>query len=107
MGRGARDRAGRVAASTGPLTAMQPRFPERLSAVVGGGVLAALPMLLRKGLLKRAAEFLELPKGYYGLTSMLLLLSFLLLARVRNAEALRHQAPGEWGLCWGWTAVRR
>ncbi len=60
-------------------------------------MLAALPMLLREGLLKRAQEFLELPKGYYGVTSMLVLLTFLLLGRVRNTEALRHQAPGEWG----------
>ena len=101
MGRGAKDCAGRVAASTGTLTAVQPRFPERLSAVASGGVLAALPMLLREGLLKRAAEFLELPKGYYGVTSMLLFLTFLFLGRVRNAEALRHQAPGEWGALLG------
>ena len=49
-------------------------------------------MLLKEGLLNHAREFLSLPKGYYGLTTVLLFL-----ARVRNPEALRHQVPGEWG----------
>ena len=64
-------------------------------------MLAALPMLLREGLLARAGAFLSLPKGDYGLTSVLLLLAFLFLARVRNPEALRHEAPGEWGAVLG------
>ena len=80
----------------GHLTEMRPQFTEPLSAVVGGGVLAGLPMLLKEGLLDRAREFLSLPKGYYGVTTVLLFLAFLTLARVRNPEALRHQAPGEW-----------
>ena len=101
MGRGARDRAGRIAASTGAMLEAPPRFDEPLSAVAGGGVLAALPMLLREGLLDRAGAFLSLPKGYYGLTSVLVLLAFLCMARVRNPEALRHQAPGEWGAILG------
>ncbi len=63
-----------------------------------GGVLAAL---LKEGLLDRSGAFLSLPKGHYGLTSTLLLLAFLFMARVRNAEALRHEAPGEWGAVLG------
>lgn len=101
LGRGARDSSGRILASTGYLTEMGPAFPEPLLAVAGGGVLAGLPMLLKEGLLSRAREFLSLPKGFYGLTSILVFLAFLLLARVRNPEALRHQAPGEWGAVLG------
>ena len=101
MGRGTRDTAGRMLAATGHLTEMRPQFAEPLSVVAGGGVLAGLPMLLKEGLLDRAREFLSLPKGYYGLTTVLLFLAFLTLARVRNPEALRHQAPGEWGAILG------
>ncbi len=99
-----RDRAapmGRVAASAGVMAEARPRFDEPLSAVACGGVLAALPTLLKEGLLEHADRFLSLPKGYYGLTSTLLLLAFLFLARVRNPEALRHEAPGEWGAVLG------
>ena len=101
MGRGARDSAGRVAASAGAMTEAPPRFDEPLSAVAGGGVLAALPALLKEGLLAHADKFLSLPKGYYGLTSVLLMLAFLCMARVRNPEALRHEAPGERGAVLG------
>ena len=97
MGRAARDSAGRVAASAGAMAEAQPRFDEPLSAVACGGVLAALPALLEEGLLQHADRFLSLPKGYYGLTSTLLLLAFLFLARVRNPEALRQ----EWGAVLG------
>ena len=101
MGRGARDQAGRVAASRGMLAEREPGFPEALTSVPCGGVLAALPMLLREGLLARVREFLSLPKGYYGMSSILLLLAFLFLARVRSAEALRRMAPGEMGALLG------
>ena len=101
MGRGARDSAGRVAAATGAMTEAPPRFEEPLSAVASGGVLAALPALMKEGLLDRAGQFLSLPKGYYGLTSVLLMLAFLFMARIRNPEALRHEAPGEWGAILG------
>lgn len=99
--RAARDSAGRVAASAGAMDEARPCFDEPLSAVACGGVLAALPTLLKEGLLEHAGAFLSLPKGYYGLTSTLLLLAFLFMARVRNPEALRHEAPGEWGAVLG------
>ena len=101
MGRGARDTTGRVLAAMGQGPEALPQFAEPLSAVARGGVLAALPTLLQEGLLARAREFLSLPKGYYGLSTLLLFLAFLTLARVRNPEALRHLAPGEWGAILG------
>ena len=101
MGRAARDVEGRLLASTGLMEAAQPTFSEPATAVARGGVLAALPMLMKEGLLDTALRLFRLPNGYYGLTSILLFLAFMTLARVRNPESLRYQAPGEWGLLLG------
>jgi hypothetical protein len=62
-----------------------------------GGVLAALPALLEQGLVKHTGSHFTLPKGFYGVTSLFLLLGYLALARVKNLEGLRHVPPGEWG----------
>ncbi|MCY4151356.1 MAG: helix-turn-helix domain-containing protein [Aestuariivita sp.] len=97
LGRGATDSAGRIAASVGMLTAVPVRFDEPLAAVAGGSVLTALPTLLQEGLVRNAASYLSLPKGYYGLQTILIFMAFLFMARVHNPEALHHQSPGEWG----------
>ena len=62
-----------------------------------GGVLFALPALLAVGLLHQAHKYFQLPKGYYGLESLFLMLGFLALARLPSLEQLRYCAPGEWG----------
>ena len=76
-----------------------PVFAEPAHGVARGGVL--LPMLLREGLLDAANRLFRLPAGFYGLTTILLFVACLTLARVRNPEALRYQAPGEWGAILG------
>jgi len=96
MGMGAADVVGRLAASVGQLDAVAPDFAPALD-VPHGGVLCALPALLAVGLLDGVERFLTLPKGYYGLDSLLLLLAFMALARLRSIESLRYCAPGEWG----------
>jgi hypothetical protein len=93
---GAADIAGRMAASVGELDAVAPCFAPALD-VPNGGVLCALPALLAMGLLDGVERFLALPKGYYGLDSLLILLAFMALARLASIEALRYCAPGEWG----------
>lgn len=96
MGVGATNTAERVAASVGLLNAAQAEF--RLSAdVPNGGVLLGLPALLAVGLLRHTEKHFELPPGYYGLESILLLLGFMGLGRVKSIEALRYCPPGEWG----------
>ncbi len=65
--------------------------------VTHGGVLLALPALLAVGLLRCTAQMYQLPKGFYGIDSIFLLLALLALARVRSLEQLRYEAPGEWG----------
>ncbi|MGH8523963.1 MAG: putative transposase [Gammaproteobacteria bacterium] len=86
----------RVAASVGQLGAVAPAFQAALD-IPHGGVLLALPALLVSGLLRHARKYFQLPRGYYGLESIFLLLAFMGLARLKSIEALRYCAPGEWG----------
>jgi hypothetical protein len=96
MGMGAADIEGRLAASVGELDAVAPDFTPALD-VPNGGLLCALPALLAVGLLEGIERHLALPKGYYGLDSLLLLLAVMALARIETIESLRYKAPGEWG----------
>ncbi len=70
---------------------------ESVEDVPCGGVLLALPALLQNGLLAHSRELFSMPEGYYPLESIFLLLAFMALARIPSLEALRYQAPGEWG----------
>ena len=101
LGRAARDVERRTLASAGLLTEATPVFAEPAHTVARRGVLTALPMLLREGLLDAANRLFRLPAGFYGLTTILLFVACMTLARVRNPEALRYQAPGEWGAILG------
>lgn len=86
----------RMWAAFGELVETPTRFaPGR--DVRSGGVLWALPALLANGLLHRQAECFQLPKGFYGVVHVLLLMGFLALARVKSLERLRFEPPGEWG----------
>lgn len=97
MGRAASNVAALIAASLGEANAVVPQFQHALD-VPCAGVLFALPALLALGLLDTAQESLNpLPKGYYGLDSILLLLALMALARMDSLVSLRYKAPGEWG----------
>jgi len=87
---------GRVPASIGDLESVAPEFQPVLD-VPNGGVLFALPALLSMGLLKYTEQFFKLPKGYYGLDSLFLLLALMAFTRLKSIESLRYCAPGEWG----------
>jgi len=86
----------RVLASVGLLAGVPVRF-ERCEDVSCGGVLLALPALLACGLLRYSAKYFSLPKGYYTLANIFLLLGLMTLNRVKSIEGLRRCAPGEWG----------
>ena len=96
MGMAASNIEARLAASVGALDAVSPEYVPALD-VPYGGVLFALPALLALGLIDSTPGLLELPKGYYGLDSVLVLLAFMALARLKSMERLRYCAPGEWG----------
>lgn len=96
MGNGATRSLERVAAAMGELESAPIEFQPTCD-VAQGGVLLAVPALLAAGLLRCTPEFYQLPKGFYGLESIFLLLGLMALARIRSLEQLRYQAPGEWG----------
>jgi hypothetical protein len=96
MGNGATRTLERVAAAMGDLGAAPAQF-EAARDVPHGGVLLALPALLATGLLRFTEQFYALPKGFYGIDSIFLLLALMALARIGSLEQLRYVAPGEWG----------
>lgn len=96
MGVGTTRSMDRVAASVGLLEKAELSF-EPADDIPNGGVLCALPALLALGLLRHAQGHFTLPKGFYPMESIFLLLAYLALGRVPSLEQLRYHAPGEWG----------
>jgi hypothetical protein len=96
MGYGATRSLERVAAAMGVL-GTAPIVFEPARDVPQGGVLLALPALLAVGLLRHSPELYALPQGFYGLSSVLMLLALMALARIGSIEQLRYAAAGEWG----------
>lgn len=96
LGVGATDTAGRLLASLGGGGPVDSQFVP-CADVPRAGVLVALPALLGCGLLTQTEKHFSLPSGYYQLVHVFVLTAFLALSRLKNLEALRYCAPGEWG----------
>jgi len=96
MGMGTTNSLDRFGASIGLLNGVKAAFASCMD-VPNAGVLLALPALLVSGLLNHAEKYFQLPRGYYRLDSIFLLLAFMALARLKTVEDLRYSAPGEWG----------
>ncbi len=87
--------AERMAASIGLIKGAETRFNACVD-VPNGGSLCALPALLENGLLHNM-DTLGRVEGYYTVTQILLVLSLMLVARIKNVEQLGDGAPGEFG----------
>jgi len=86
----------RVCAAMGELAEAPSEF-EAVWDVPNGGVVWALPALLANGLLHHTKDLFSLPKGYYSLIHVFLLLAYMSLARIKSVERLRYVPAGEWG----------
>jgi len=86
----------RACAAVGELQEAPSVFEPALD-VSGGGVLWALPALLANGLLRHTKQYFSLPKGFYSLAQIFILLAFMALGRIRSVEQLRYAPPGEHG----------
>lgn len=86
----------RFAASRGLLQEAAPEFV-CADNVCNAGVLFMVPALLSQGLLKASTVYASLRKGYYGLVSVLLVLAFMFLSRIKCPEQLKTCKVGELG----------
>lgn len=96
MGMGCTRVLERVLAATGKLEEAPSKF-QLILDVPCAGVLWALPALLANGLVRHTKEYFELPKGFYGLLHIFMLLAFMALSRIKSIEQLRYNSAGEWG----------
>jgi transposase-like protein len=96
MGQGCTRPRDRIAAARGQLDHAEIKF-KSAADVSYAGVLFALPALLSNGLLKRSGQYFDLPKGYYSLANIFILLAFMALLRIKSIEGLRFTTPGEMG----------
>ena len=101
IGIGAKREVERVLSSIGNLIEAAPGFIAS-EGVRHAGVLLALPALAKVGLLEAGREaYGVLHKGFYGLQSILLILSFMALLRIKTPEQLKRSNPGELGIVLG------
>lgn len=90
----------RVAAAVGVLQEAPVHF-EAVDDVPMGGVMCALPALMKWGLLRHTRSLFSLPAGFYPIEAIFIVVAFLALGRVRSLEQMRYEAPGEWGKLMG------
>jgi hypothetical protein len=91
----------RALARLGLLAEAEPRFVAA-EGVAGAGVLLALPALLQQGLVEVGrGVYGALANGFFGLRSVLLMLAFMVLLRIKTPEQLSGHAPGELGMLLG------
>ena len=91
----------RVSASVGLLSGgAESRF-EHCRDVKFGGLLCALPALVKNGLLSHLDECFKMPTGYYTIVQVLLLMAYMALCRIKTVEQLQKYPPGEIGKLMG------
>jgi Transposase protein len=86
----------RVLAAFGFLNGASTRF-EACRDVSFGGVLCALPALAENGLFRHLHACLRQLQGYYSTLHVIVLLAHMALCRIKAAEQLQYQPPGELG----------
>ena len=90
----------RVLAAVGMLQGAPTRF-EHCRDVSFGGVLCALPALIANGLFEHLQKVFPALGGYYTTLQVITLLAYMALCRIKTAEQLQYESPGELGKLMG------
>jgi hypothetical protein len=90
----------RVLAALGMLPGAPTRF-ENCRDVSFGGVLCALPALVANGLFEHLHKVFPKLGGYYTTLHVIILLAYMALCRIKTAEQLQYESPGELGKLMG------
>lgn len=93
----------RVCCAFGLRWETEPSFESGLGIPMGG-VLVLVPFLIECGLLSYRNHY-DQRKGYYNFDSLLLILSFLSLLRIRSFEQSKLYSPGELGKLIGYDRI--
>ncbi len=87
----------RVCAALGMLPDGAPTRFEPCRDVTNGGVLCALPALIRNGLFRHLDQCFSPLGGYYTTLQVMVLLAWMALCRIKTVEQLQYHSPGELG----------
>lgn len=90
----------RVLAAMGMLQGAPTQF-ENCRDVSFGGVLCGLPALVANGLFEHLQKVFPLLGGYYTTLQVITLLAYMALCRIKTAEQLQYESPGELGKLMG------
>jgi hypothetical protein len=94
----------RLFASLGLVDINPVRF-ESCRSIAYGGVMLLLPFLLECGLLSYRKHYRQRKGGYYNFDSLVILLSFMYLCRIKSFEQTKHLSPGDWGKMIGYDRI--
>ncbi|MDR2971443.1 MAG: hypothetical protein LBU83_05890 [Bacteroidales bacterium] len=70
---------------------------ESCQCIPFGGVMLLLPFLLECGLMSYRNHYSQRQRGYYNYDSLLIIIAFLYLCRIKNFEQTKHHSAGEFG----------
>ena len=78
---------------------------ESCQTIPFGGVLFLLPFLLECGLMSYRKHYSQRQRGYYSFDSLLIIISFIYLCRIKSFEQIKQYSPGEFGRLVGYDRI--
>ena len=99
MGMATTNTFSRIQAWSGKLQGLTPQFGNH-NSVEYGGVLLLLPALLSQGLMT-ACETHQIKEGYYTTETIILIVAFMALCRIKNPQQLSQCKSGQLGMLLG------
>jgi hypothetical protein len=70
---------------------------ESCQTIPFGGVMLVFPFLLECGLMSYRGSYSQRLKGYYNFDTLLIIIAFIYLCRIKSFEQIKLHSPGEFG----------